>query len=95
LKTLFIPCKDETKVLGSGQFGIVCRGYIHQTSGDLLVAVKTVKKNVDTVNFLALLSEIKILAHLEQHENIASLVVSCTANIKNREQNPVCSLRRK
>ena len=50
------------------------------------VAVKTAKSNVDAANFLALLTEIKIMAYLDRHENIASLLGSCTGNIKNSEK---------
>ena len=73
-------CLLGEQVLGSGQFGVVIKGFVTKNE-EQLVAVKTVKPNVDAMNFLALLSE--IMAYLENHENIASLVAACTANIKN------------
>ena len=51
-----------------------------------VVAVKTVKADADDSYFWALLSELKILAYLGTHENIASLVASSTSNIKNSEK---------
>ena len=82
----------ETKVLGSGQFGIVLLGYIlrkdeeKEEESQELVAVKTVKPTVDTLNFLALLSEMKVMAYLGKHPNIACLIATCTSEMKQRTQ---------
>ena len=73
---------DERKVLGSGQFGVVYQGFVKREDGKEIVAVKTVRSNVDVENFKALLSEIKIMAYLEKHEHICCLAGACTSSIK-------------
>ena len=73
---------DERKVLGSGQFGVVYQGFIKREDGKEIVAVKTVRSNVDVENFKALLAEIKIMAYLEKHEHICCLAGACTSSIK-------------
>ena len=61
---------------------MVYQGFIKREDGKEIVAVKTVRSNVDVENFKALLSEIKIMVYLEKHENICCLVGACTASIK-------------
>ena len=73
-------------VLGSGQFGVVHEGFLSQNGGKELVAIKTVTPDVDVETFKALLSEIKIMAYLDRHENIAYLLGACTADIKKRKE---------
>jgi len=76
---------DETSVLGTGFFGVVMKGQITHPNGDTsIVAVKKVKRNVGLVYFKALLSELKIMAHLGNHPNIVKLVGACTHNIRKR-----------
>ena len=52
---------------------------------NLRVAVKTLHRNVPIKYFKALLSELKILAFIGAHDNVANLVGACTANIKSLE----------
>lgn len=86
---MFTFCKDFETILGSGEFGIVYKGSINtsdtQNSNAVIVAVKTVKKNVHINYFKALMSELKILAFIGHHENIVNLIGANTANIKNRK----------
>jgi len=78
---------DETRELGKGAFGIVMKGRVTLTTGEEKeVAVKTVKKNVGIMYFKALLSEIKIMAHIGQHPNVIGLIGCCTENIRKREK---------
>ncbi len=70
--------KDEKEILGSGNFGVVFMGKMW----DQKVAVKTVKPYSDKIYLHSLLSEIKVLIHLGQHENIVSLLGAFTLNLK-------------
>jgi Protein tyrosine and serine/threonine kinase len=77
--------------LGSGEFGVVHKGVIRKPDGEMQkVAIKSVKTNVHVDYYKAFLLEIKILAYLEKHENIACLVGACTNNIQNRELTKIC-----
>ena len=76
----------EGNVLGSGQFGVVHKGFLNRNGGKVLVAVKTVTSDVNVETFKALLSEIKIMAYLDHHQNVAHLIGACTVAIKKREK---------
>lgn len=41
-----MPLYRITEHLGSGEFGMVCRGFWHTSSGSLEVAIKMVQKQV-------------------------------------------------
>ena len=81
----------EGTILGKGQFGIVHKGVLNRNGGKSLVAIKTVTPGVDVETFKALLSEIKIMAYLDRHENIAHLIGACTVDIKKRMEESCCS----
>ncbi|XP_035709602.1 uncharacterized protein LOC118436188 [Folsomia candida] len=91
---------DQSKVLGSGNFGQVLKGSIQlldsqngsrsmktalKGMNSIDVAVKTVKHNMEVLYFKTLLSEVKIMAYIGSHPNICSLVGACTQNIRKRE----------
>lgn len=61
------------------------RGSVQHENGEsTTVAVKAVKRNVGVLYFKALLSELKIMAHIGKHNNIVSLIGACTHNIRKR-----------
>ena len=72
----------ESKILGKGEFGIVTKGKI----GRAPVAIKTVKKTADIAYLKALLSELKIMCFVGQHDNIVNLIGACTENIHKRNE---------
>jgi serine/threonine protein kinase len=78
---------DETKLLGSGQFGVVYKGFLLRNGEKEVVAVKTVAKGVPVEVFKALLSEIKIMAFLGKHENVVELIGANTQDIFRCESN--------
>lgn len=79
-------CLDFDTELGSGEYGVVFLGEIKQDEGQAIrVAVKTVRPNVPKEYFNALLSELKILAFIGTHDNVAKLVGAYTSNIKQFE----------
>lgn len=77
---------DKKKLLGTGEFGNVYRGWITLKndvgSGEtqVEVAVKTCKRG-DAMQ--GLLSEIKMLSYLGQHENIVGLIGANTSELAN------------
>ena len=65
--------------MGSGQFGIVYRGFF----GAEAVAVKTFKRTVEIDEFKAVLAEAKIMAYVGQVENVVRFIgadISCIAD---------------
>ncbi|ODN06115.1 Macrophage colony-stimulating factor 1 receptor [Orchesella cincta] len=88
-KTEFeIPIEDiafdssEANLLGSGEFAYVVRGMIISKSKS--AAVKISKPSADVTLFKSLLSEVKIMLYIGQHENVVTLVGVCTQDIRNR-----------
>jgi serine/threonine protein kinase len=75
----------DSRVLGSGQYGLVVKGWLKKEDGEKLVAVKTVKATVDVENFKALLAEIKIMAYLDKQEHIVNLIGATTTKIRERK----------
>lgn len=70
------------RILGSGEFGVVCEGSVRphdnlsettSSDADMVVAVKMCRPGCVTA-LKGLLSEIKILTYLGKHENVVSLV---------------------
>lgn len=51
----------------------------------LTVAVKIVNPNADGCYFRSLLSELKILTYIGQHEHIVNLIGACTNEIRQRK----------
>jgi FMS-like tyrosine kinase 1 len=49
------------------------------------VAIKTHISKVGVQEFKALLSEVKILAHVGKHPHVVSFLGACTENIRKRE----------
>ncbi|CAG7722034.1 unnamed protein product [Allacma fusca] len=68
----------EDQKLGEGAFGIVFKGQLAGHSNTDNIAVKTTKPKVDRSILLALMSELKVMIHLEMHENIVQLLGACT-----------------
>ncbi|XP_023106103.2 receptor-type tyrosine-protein kinase FLT3 [Felis catus] len=69
------------KVLGSGAFGKVMNATaygISQTGVSIQVAVKMLKEKADSSEREALMSELKMMSHLGNHENIVNLLGACT-----------------
>lgn len=84
---------DLTKVLGSGEYGLVLYGLYknaNPVNGSTPVvkpvAIKTTKPiSSGKEHFKALLSELKIMAYLEHHANIVNLVGANTQNLRKRK----------
>jgi hypothetical protein len=74
---------DENNPLGKGAFGMVYKGNL-LTDDNLLqpVAVKTCHSTCDPNCLRALLTEIKILSCIGQHNNVVNLIGACTTNLK-------------
>jgi serine/threonine protein kinase len=72
------------KLLGSGNYGSVwegmARGLLYPGSSNK-VAIKTVNNELDHLQFISLMSEMKILGHLDLHPNLVNLLGSCTAEM--------------
>ncbi|XP_077601499.1 receptor-type tyrosine-protein kinase FLT3 [Crocuta crocuta] len=69
------------KVLGSGAFGKVMNATaygISKTGVSIQVAVKMLKEKADSSEREALMSELKMMTHLGNHENIVNLLGACT-----------------
>ncbi|XP_023386477.1 receptor-type tyrosine-protein kinase FLT3 [Pteropus vampyrus] len=69
------------KVLGSGAFGKVMNATaygISKTGVSIQVAVKMLKEKADNSEREALMSELKMMTHLGNHENIVNLLGACT-----------------
>ncbi|CAL8128745.1 unnamed protein product [Orchesella dallaii] len=71
---------DYTALLGTGTFGFVYKGKIHEQNKDF--AFKLTKPSCSTTTLKGLLSEIKLLSYLGNHENIVSLIGSYTVELK-------------
>ncbi|KAM4748763.1 macrophage colony-stimulating factor 1 receptor [Rhinophrynus dorsalis] len=70
------------KTLGAGAFGKVMEATAFGLGKDdsaLRVAVKMLKPSAHTDEVEALMSELKILSHLGNHQNIVNLLGACTA----------------
>ncbi|XP_049634177.1 receptor-type tyrosine-protein kinase FLT3 [Suncus etruscus] len=71
------------KVLGSGAFGKVMNATaygISKTGVSIQVAVKMLKEKADNSEKEALMSELKMMTHLGNHENIVNLLGACTVS---------------
>lgn len=71
------------KVLGSGAFGKVMNATaygISKTGVSIQVAVKMLKEKADNSEREALMSELKMMTHLGNHENIVNLLGACTVS---------------
>ena len=79
------------KTLGQGAFGRVVEGQLYvlgfgPTGCDSIkVAVKMLKSSATATQFKALVSELKIMSHIEQHINIVNLVAACTTRLSSAE----------
>jgi len=74
-----------------GEFGIVYKGKYgsktvkgHYSNRGMEVAVKTHKGGVGVEEFKALLSELKIMAHVGAHNHVVSFLGAVTPEIKTR-----------
>ncbi|XP_019381150.1 PREDICTED: receptor-type tyrosine-protein kinase FLT3 [Gavialis gangeticus] len=69
------------QVLGSGAFGKVMNATaygIRKTGDSVQVAVKMLKEKPDVSEKDALMSELKMMTHIGNHENIVNLLGACT-----------------
>ncbi|XP_044736870.1 vascular endothelial growth factor receptor 1-like [Chrysoperla carnea] len=77
------------EMLGTGSFGCVMKAKafgINPEEESTTVAVKMVKRNPHIMHIKALISELKIMMHLGEHNNIVNLLGACTNDlITNRE----------
>ncbi|XP_023245092.1 vascular endothelial growth factor receptor 1-like [Copidosoma floridanum] len=76
------------KQLGSGAFGVVYKAEAYRilpNESVTTVAVKTIRKNADSMYLSALAKELKIMVYLGQHLNVINLLGACTKNIAKRE----------
>jgi len=71
---------DENCVLGQGNYGVVYKGSIEGIPGG--VAFKTLNSNGSIIELKNLLSEIKIMAFVGEHEHIVNLLGAYTAKIE-------------
>jgi serine/threonine protein kinase len=65
--------------LGSGAYGMVFKGKLKETG--MPVAIKTLKPNADMMYFKSLLSELKVITFIGEHENIVKCIGACTAEL--------------
>jgi len=72
---------DEDKILGQGAFGMVVEGSVNGK----LVAVKMLLPGSGRPYLKSLISELKLLSFLGQHENIVNLVGANTSQLKFRK----------
>lgn len=54
-------------------------------AGDLMVAVKTIDTNADDCYLHSLLTELKILTRVGQHDHIVNLIGACTGELTQRK----------
>lgn len=74
---------QEGPALGCGEFGRVCQGQVETQLGTIKVAVKTANpEKIRKTTLNGLLMEIKVLAHLGKHENVAELIGANTVGLK-------------
>lgn len=79
------------KTLGQGAFGRVVEGQLYVLGSgpsgcdSIKVAVKMLKSSATAAQFKALVSELKIMSHIEQHINIVNLVAACTTRLSSAE----------
>ncbi|CAL8116303.1 unnamed protein product [Orchesella dallaii] len=79
---------DKRAPLGSGTFGTVYKAILcrDRETPNLPVAVKTTNNlSTNVEHFKALLSELKVMTVIGNHENIVNLIGACTENIKKRK----------
>lgn len=78
LVNVFSPSLVNSDVLGSGHYGIVYKAKVKE----IIVAAKTLKSNADKTCLKGLLSELKIMSYIGEHENIVKLVGSNTRKLR-------------
>lgn len=75
--------------LGSGAFGLVLKAQAYGiVEGEEVttVAVKMVKPNAEESHFRALMTELKIMAHLGKHLNVVNLIGAQTKNLTKKSK---------
>ena len=77
-----MPSLVREAVLGSGNFGIVYRGFYKSNA----VAIKTFKRTVEIDEFKAVLAETKIMAYIGQHDHVVKLIGADVSLISDRKQ---------
>jgi len=80
-KKLSTLIADEDKILGHGAFGMVVEGTVKGKP----VAVKMLLPGSEKHYLKSLVSELKLLSFLGEHEHIASLVGAYTSQLKYRK----------
>lgn len=71
---------DRNALLGSGAYGLVFKGKLLQNN--LPIAIKTLKPNADILYFRSLLSELKVMTFIGEHENIVRCIGASTSELK-------------
>ncbi|CAL8128737.1 unnamed protein product [Orchesella dallaii] len=71
---------DYKTLLGTGTFGSVYKGIIHDANKEC--AFKLTQPSCSITTLKGLLSEIKLLSYLGNHEHIVSLIGSYTAELR-------------
>ena len=77
------------QLLGSGNFGSVYEGSaagLFHPGSDTKVAIKTVNDAFDGLQITALISEIKVLGHLDLHLNLVNMMGSCRSQLEEEGQ---------
>ncbi|ODM87470.1 Platelet-derived growth factor receptor alpha [Orchesella cincta] len=73
---------DLNLLLGSGAFGAVYEGIVVTSNCETKVAVKTTMPSSPSTAMTGLLSEIKVLTYLGNHDNIVNIIGAYTKAIK-------------
>lgn len=88
--------KDVKSPLGSGEFGVVYKGYVSgvnlkpeensQTYVDstrqVPVAVKTLRANSEIQYLRSMLKEVKVMMYVGKHANVVQMMGCCTENLR-------------
>jgi len=73
--------------LGCGEFGVVYKGFYKAPNSDptearRIIAIKTVKEDMELVHVKSFLAEIKTMAFVGSHENIVEFIGACIERIE-------------
>ena len=80
---------EISDVLGSGNFGKVCKGEVqgvYQSNDKFVVAVKSISNSTNEGDVDSFLEEIKIMSAIDPHINLVNMIGSCTSDYKSNQQ---------